>query len=183
MKQLHIPLLTLAMVALLGLCVAAQDNLVVNPSFEDGLEGWGLIYRDREGMSSALDETIGHTDTKSFRTEALNPAQLTGLRQDFFDPEPGTYRLSVAFRTEGFVHGGRTLSSALARIQFKDANGTNLGPNLHLMLIHDTGGEWEVLSTEFYVDEGTKSLVLELLSYYIMGTVWWDDIELVRIDD
>lgn len=177
-----VALVGVLVVALTGMALA-QENLLVNPSFEDGLEGWGLIYQNRQTMVTALDETVGHTGKASFRTESGNPADLTGARQDIHDPQPGTYRISVAYKTEGFVHGGRALSSALARIQFKGADGTNLGPNLHLMLIQDTGGEWTVLETEFYVPEETKSLVVELLSYYIMGKVWWDDVTIERIGD
>lgn len=57
----------------------------------------------------------------------------------------------------------------MARIPFKDPKGASIGPNLHRMLTQDTGGEWVVLEVEFYVSEETNRMLLERLSYYIMG--------------
>ncbi len=157
--------------ALMADALAAQ-NLVRDPGFEAGAEGWSLppqLY--------AVDESVAHTGQRSLRyhNDPGGPYLLAGQA---LPVQPGKcYRMSVWVRTEGIVSSD---TGATICMEWHGPDGY-IGGSYPLGL---TGTQdWRQISFETMpLPEGvTAGSVVVYGRPGTQGTAWFDDVEVTEL--
>ena len=169
------------LLVLLAASAAAEENLLINPGFEErgeeglpagweteayfGLDGYtlyGLSAETHEGSYSAMLQNLDNNDARYYQTVEVEPEEL--------------YRLSGWIRAEGITPTGEW--------------GANLSVKnlyVHTEAIRDTEGSWRYV--ELYGETGpgqTEVTVCARLGGYsgeVSGKAWFDDLSLVRVEE
>lgn len=187
-----------------------EVNLVRNGSFEeaksDGLAAhWGYGVNRGEG-EGARDFTMVKDGTVSFRISGISEDCLAQINQRLDGNDglvaDGTYRLRLWYRTEDVGLSTRNepfTVPVVVRLRFRDANGQEIPAtedlilsdapqhvvyynNIHLGMLELATEEWEEFSVEFRTPANLDYMFLELFLWHTSGTVWFDDVRIVRID-
>lgn len=156
----------------------AEEDLLVNGSFEESTDGWpdgwdkdmwlydqGVSYLElreegRDGGWCALVENVSSNDARFVQTVSIEPNTV--------------YRFSGWVKAQGCdtSKGGATLSVISSYVSFPD--------------VHDTDGEWVYLESYFRTAETQNSLTVgaRLGNYSAdnVGKAWFDDLSLTRLD-
>lgn len=141
-------------------------NLVSNPSFASGLDGWKVYRFSGQPVVSA--------DGAGVQIFTHDNTERVTVYQDVRGFEPGVpHELSAMVRTEGTTSG----RGAYIRLQFKDAQGKNTRGHLETRSILKTDG-WTELTADVAIPEGTEHIVLELFMEHAAGTVWFTNVRL-----
>jgi hypothetical protein len=147
-------------------------NLVPNPGFEEGAQGWSL------SAGQAIDEEIAHGGRRSVRLEVPGP-------------EPGTCNLGVQVP----VKRGRRYRVGLwmrrhrcgvcgAYVSELDAQGKPCGGVGQLGLpVPQEDDVWSFASRELQVGPNTAQLLLRADIYRSTGTLWLDDFYVAEVPD
>ena len=154
----------------------AGANLATNPSFEAGVEtpeGWEAFRP--VGARLTRDANVAHSGNASARidSDAEGAKEYPNFRHTVRDVRPGeVYRASVWALNREMTDIGAYLTlepySGNQRRTFASSDFATAG-----------GDQWRQLSVRLMVGEGEDSLVLCLVAHG-EGTVWFDDVELVR---
>jgi hypothetical protein len=156
--------------------VNAVANLAPNASFEAGAEapeGWDAFRP--AGARLTRDANVARSGSASVRTDsdAEGAKEYPNFRYTVRDVKPGeVYRASVWALNREMTDIGAYLTlepySGTQRGTFASSDFATAGTN-----------EWRQLSVRLMVGEGEDSLVVCLVAHG-QGTVWFDDVELVR---
>ncbi len=160
---------------LLAMPAAAQNNLVPNGDFSNGLEGW----RSARGPARpALDEEDFHSPPASLRLPAT--AQMVGMvtAEDHVFAEPLPNALSVsAWLKAGAVDADTGIGIDL-KIVLDDGTTTWFFPS-SLQVQRNEVGEWVHKSATYLAPAGRRiaAIATYCLNYRSGGaTAWFDDI-------
>ena len=155
-------------------------QLLPNPGFEQGLEGWSLWPEDT-GSKAVVDEAIKHSGEASLRIDAVGPADRAFVNTSTTDFKTETiYRISVCIRKDaavpdsavGYVinyrggEKGAILQRGYPMELSKTPSGAQAAP-----------GDWVRWSGLFYCTPEITSWQFLLRVEYAVGSVWFDDIE------
>ncbi len=172
-----VALTALVFVSIFGTGVTAQENLILNPGFEEPLDEqvWGQYVWEvnQEITRFDIDDTVAHSGGKSARIE--NTAENDARYKQVIAVEPDSYyRLSGWVLTEGV---GRAVKGANISVEgiydtSADVKGTSDGWQ-YLELYGLTGAQQEAL---------TVTAALGGYSNVNTGKAWFDDIEVERVD-
>lgn len=185
--------------------VTVPVSYVSNFSFEDidSSTGFARDWKTRtdEGdMEFAIDTMVARTGDASLR--------LTGMGSDGRNRGPayqravapeGTYRFTAWYKTYGLS----AEDVIRARIRFfdsanKEITGLSEDPQFTVLSSHikhwlegdknlyvygDISEDaWDKVEMDFVTPVGTARILVELFLWHDVGTVWWDDIYLVKLD-
>ncbi len=158
----------------------AQDgaepvNLLANPGFEQGLEGWDVaMLGDGMGRASVVDDAI--EGRRAARIYATTDRSWSFLRQHGFNVAPG----------EGLVLTARVkASSSGAKIVLTGGFIWGDDPAGH-QRVHDThsgSGEWEVLRVSLTVEQLPVSAAIGFDYNHAGEVMLVDDVRLAREGD
>ncbi|MFC5457689.1 carbohydrate binding domain-containing protein [Prosthecobacter fluviatilis] len=146
-----------------------KTNLLSNPSFENGLEGWTLSAYEKRG-TVAVDTVEKHDGKSSIRIE--NPAGDDSFLQQTVTVKPRTrYRLTGYIKTRDVVVKGTGATLSLA------------GGYEHTEAFSGKQN-WKKVSFEF--DTGAQDSIkvgprLGHHSSMAMGTAWFDELQLIEL--
>ena len=156
--------------------VRADENLIVNGTFEQGLSGWNDFWSrtgtDRRlvGGSATLDGEQAHSGGKSVRIEHTGSQDWSFQQPDRLPVEPGQiYELSGWVRVEG--EGDVTLGVIL-----HDQNDKAIDWVYGGRTTRATDG-WLRLNSRFVIPRDAASIVPRLIGNG-PSTVWFDDVSL-----
>ncbi|MGI6082628.1 MAG: carbohydrate binding domain-containing protein [Limnochordia bacterium] len=155
-----------------------ETNLIVNPGFEDGLEGWSRGFGSA-GVIHDLDASVYRSGSTSLRLSSTDPTHRGCMYQDIRDFEPGhKYKMQWRRRTEAVSVPGPW--GAFVRISVFDQDG--LIGNSHYVGRQEEGTRnWETVEYIFQVPIDAIRIRVELFLDRATGTVWWDDLALWRL--
>ncbi len=146
-----------------------KTNLLTNPSFENGLEGWTLSAYQKRG-TVAVDTVEKHDGKSSIRIE--NPSGDDSFLQQTVAVKPRTrYRLTGYLKTKDVVVKGTGATLSLA------------GGYEHTEAFSGKQN-WKKVSFEF--DSGAQESIkvgprLGHHSSMAMGTAWFDELQLIEL--
>ena len=153
--------------------VGAEENLLHNPGFEQGEDGWQTWPRRGEPVFE-IDTEVAHSGSNSARLE-VDEAGEDGSWCQMIQPEPGrTYEYSLWFRT----------GDPDKRITFMaegSATGGGYSGQFGRQNPVSEGTEWTRASGRFRVPSNTGTLNFELwvnLTGADVTTAWFDDLVL-----
>jgi hypothetical protein len=146
-----------------------KANLLTNPSFEDGLNGWSFAAHEKRG-TIAVDTVEKHDGKNSIRID--NPAGDDSFLQQTVTVKPKTrYRLTGYLKTKDVVVKGTGANISLAG-------------GFERTEAFDGKQNWKKVSFEF--DSGALDTIkigprLGHYSNMAMGTAWFDDLQLIEV--
>lgn len=152
---------------------------LVNPSFEDGLDGWAEMTGAQTGGGDAradivVDESVARDGKRSLRVRGTPEAVVWPLRFQSLDVAPGRrVTVRVAARCEGVTRAGRQYPNSNATLMFRDASGNRLGFVTSAVLFGDR--EWVDLVAEGVAPAGTVTAEVGVF-HSMSGTAWFDDV-------
>lgn len=150
-------------------------NLLANPGFEQGLEGWDVaMLGDGMGRASVVDDAI--EGQRAARIYAANDRSWSFLRQHGFDVAPG----------EGLVLTARVRAgSSGAKIVLTGGFIWGDDPAGHQSVrdTHSGSGEWEVLRVSLTVEQLPVSAAIGFDYHHAGEVMLVDDVRLAREGD
>lgn len=185
------------------------NNLIQNGSFEDaGSHAWLRNHYEGE-IDLFFDPEVSIDGNQSMQVagtvgggNAPNGAR-GGVRQlvDLSSHSSDVYRFRASYRTKNISKP----DAVLVRFMFNDATGARIS-NLHLDPLHRIGSnnvthsyisnlhlhieatelaeeEWKEIDVTFIPPSGTDEINVALFLWHDIGTVWWDNVSLERIND
>ena len=188
-----------AALCLTGGAASAQQNLIRNPGFEEGLTSWGAFVpatTPREDCKWELSSEQPHGGAKCLRLQSLKPERFA-MNANMLQVQAGQrYKVSAWVRVPaGFAVAPGT-PGVLVRVDFPSKDNTfwkdlvlvTLGdkvalvPNISKLANSKLPAEWTRMSGVFQIPEGVTQMNVELFMWSGVGDSYWDDIELVQVD-
>lgn len=156
----------------------AASNILVNGSFDGGLEGWET-WTPRGNPEIRYDETVYRSAPGSIRVEGFAPNDRAALVQRPAVEAGKWYTISAWVKTEN-VSG----DAVRLRVQFNLATDPTQKTREHLILGRLGGSrDWTLLQETFQVPPGTGTLIVEPFLDSGQGVVWWDDVSLIAVEE
>ena len=155
----------------LALASPAQENLLVNGDFEQGLAGWSDLWTRTPGGKLSLDPQQRHGGAQAARIEHTGSEDWSLAQQRSLEVKPGQiYALGGWVRVTG--QGDTTLCVTLRDASEKVTDWVFAGQT--------TGATegWRLLRSRFVVPPGSKTVQARLIGHG-PATVWFDDARLV----
>jgi hypothetical protein len=150
----------------------ADEPLVVNGGFEQGLTGWSNFWSREPGGSATLDASVVRAGTNSVRIEHTGGKDWSFAQLRRISVEPGDlFELSACLRVQG--QGSATLGVILY-----DAEGKALSWDLGGRRVYQSDS-WRTVTSRFIVPPGGAAILPRLLGN-APATVWLDDFALKR---
>lgn len=164
----------------------ANANLLLNPDFEYGFADWTRLADPRE-TQTAIDTTVAHSGQQAARIMfGGSPVNYYHLNQEVDVAPRTTYRLTGYLKTESL----QTIPSGGVALEVQDGrlNGWDY-------LVADTNRinglgthDWIPITATFTTTPETTRIRVflrraapETPEYSITGTVWFDDLALVKL--
>ncbi len=149
-------------------CPPALVNLVSNPGFEEGVQGWRL----EKGQT--LDATVAHGGRASMRLEVPGPQPGTTNLGIVVPVKPYTaYRVGLWYRRHQ-AQSGQGGSPAVFYSELDDKGGHlgvyQVGTSLSLQ-----DDQWMPVSWSMVTGPDTRKLLLRGTLFRTTGTLWLDD--------
>lgn len=184
--------------------IAAETNLIRNPSFEEinenGVPTHFIFSRYSGNVLPVVDTTIARTGNNSVRITGdgnSRPAIAYQLRDI---QGGGTYRVGIWYRHAAEDQGAQVGATLLRLMAFDGTAKINWnldwivdphegefqsagGENLHIYAWRDAPDEWGVLAVTFTIPENVDRISIEPFSFWGKGTVWFDDVFATKLDD
>ena len=173
----------LSFAALAGVWLSGAENLLKNPSFESGLDGWEIPPRTKNVLSPKVDTTVFFDGQASLQTPG-EPGKVAHFRQKVKLPE-GTKELTFAGRikTAGFPRGW----SAAIHVDCYNAKNKRLKQNVKSTAWQKPENDWVLCGACVPVPEGTEYVYFALRMYNAnnwkgkpdnSGSAWFDNLQL-----
>lgn len=164
----------LAVLALPAFAQQAGPNLVQNPGFEDGLDGW-----DERGEPIVLDDQVRFTGEFSCKSVGHADLQYAGFHwvksADIPAEKNRAYLFEIMVRAD--VEAGRVEP----QVREVDADGKTL--NYHRAEVLTAGEyDWHQASTRFVTSQQAHHLQVYLVMRDCIGTAWYDDVALRALE-
>jgi hypothetical protein len=185
MIQPRLLIATAAVLALLGLCVAfalaqADDgNMLANagfdrPSAQERPRDWQ--YTDfKTGGVSVYTATAGRNGTPAVGIRSDSDQQRGAWQQRVGLRGLGYARVSGWYRTEGLA--ARNGAGACVRMTYlRSATAYDFVSDQRLFL--PPSETWAPFVGLFPTPDGAVDVNVELINFFVPGTVWWDDVEM-----
>jgi len=157
---------------------AQEVQLLANPGFEDGLDGWSL-WPGESGSTMNHDTEVVSAGAGSLRIDAVSPTDRAFVNTSTagFETEV-IYRISVAIRTTPGVPD----SAVGFLINYRGGEGGGILSRAYPMGLEKTPeGEWTRWSGLFYCTPEITQWQFLLRLEYAVGSVWFDDIRFERL--
>ena len=172
-------LLFLTFLAYFVLTCTANENLIRNPSFEEGLSGWDNWIDNNIGTYS-LDGNLSYTGEISVVFQGVRSGSL---HQRIQIEKNKSYKISTYCKTNLV---GRNEAASLY-IRWQDGNGNWDDQNLTIVTIQNpiNPDEWYYLSSTVTPPKGAAYCVVMLSGQFHneQGTaVWFDEVEMYEVD-
>jgi len=173
---MHRPLrvVIVSLFALLGLAhvAAADENLLSNGGFENGMQGWNKAWSRVPGVKSTLDEQTRHDGKAALRVEHDNAEDWSVNYGTTLTVKPGdVFELSGWLRTQG--EGDIGLSVTLYDAQKKALEWTYGSRSVRGTT------DWQRVQSRFLIP-ADGATILPRLTGHGKATVWADGLELRR---
>jgi len=160
MRVLALPLVFLS----LSTTAAADENLLLNGDFEQGLAGWTELWTRLPGGKMALDGDVRHGGSRAVRIDHRGQEDWSLSQQQARKVEPGEiYELSAWVRVRGA--GSTTLC-----VTPRDGNG-KVTDWVFAGQTAQAGDDWQLLRSRFVVPPGVKTMLPRLIGHG-PATVW-----------
>ncbi len=159
---------------------AAQDNLVVNPGFEQvddagWAEGWSIWPPELEaGASVTIDDEVAHTGSRSLRISHTSPRLYSRAQQRIAVKPGATYLFTFFVRTDKVQLGD---GSQGARLYVEKSTGDRASA------LQQGTMPWTPVRLG-PIEVGNASFVtLMCYLHRASGTVWFDDISMIEVTE
>ncbi len=150
----------------------ADEPLIVNGGFEDGLIGWSKFWSREPGGQATLETAIVQSGNRAVRIEHTAARDWSYMQEQRLDVKPGDlFELSASLRLEG--QGSVTLGVILY-----DAEGNTMSWSLGGRTM-DQSNSWRKLTSRFIIPPGGAAILPRLYGNE-PATVWMDDFVLLK---
>ncbi|MFH0846708.1 MAG: carbohydrate binding domain-containing protein [Chloroflexota bacterium] len=166
--------------------VAGYENLVKNPSFEDGLDtaaksalGWEQVW-DKQNWSARLDTEVKHEGNSSYRmeTSVTKPQSWGGLKSEDIPVEAGkAYLFSAWIKTQNMLRA-YTEIDYYDRVSGRYTLIAVLGPA-------EANSDWAFFSKYIEIPANVSSVTIFPAAGWVQdetkgtGISWFDDIQFI----
>jgi hypothetical protein len=153
---------------------AGDAPVILDASFEQGLEGW-----QNQGRGEfAVDDVQAHSGRLAARI--IVPAEAELQYQQLYHTwglvsAGDQFRVTLWVRAEGVADG----TGAYAALQFLDDQAQRIGIEHSKLALGNGMNGWERLSIEGTAPQGTTQGRLDLI-LHAHGTAWFDDVQVVK---
>ena len=149
------------------------ENLVRNPGFEDGIDGW-----DERDAPITRDANLRHEGDWSVRIDSGPQVPVPTfhyVRGEEIAAEPNVrYRFSV------WLRGALTAGESRPRVREVAADGSTI--RYHgTSLVHPGERDWQRVEVEFVTGRHVAALQPYLITANATGPVWFDEVTLERL--
>jgi len=176
--------LCLMALALITSCVGAQENLLKNPDFEDGIGanvlpvgGW-WVYESEGVPKVTVDATVAHQGSASIMLAAKDQARFTVVSAPFPVTPFDEIRFEGYIRAHDLRGGKDPIGIALS---FRDAGGKVFDRNF-VYPAKPLSGTWTSLSGVAKVPANAVTGEVFLQFNRASGTAWFDSISAVTVN-
>ncbi len=158
-------------------------NIAKNSDFEEesGINGVPAHWaKDNNCVSTMMDSDEKHSGNYSWRFDNDDPCCSSGGRSDYIAVEPNTYYYLSAWAK--CKNGSERVYLGWNEYRYDDSNGFNFIRTQYFVL-HDgrVYTKWaQYQSTGMASSDTTYVKILFFAPAGSIGTVWWDDIQLVK---
>lgn len=166
---------------LISLLSAQTENLILNSSFEEGLNRQGIPKNwgtESYHQSLAKEAVEGDASLKISRfTQGYSiGAQIVTI-------EAGkTYTLMGYIKGENIKNRDAWWQGAKMQVVFFDVAGIQVGEPFDVMRGKTGTFDWDMFIKDFSVPTGVKKIKILLGLWNAKGSVWFDDIRLYQVD-
>lgn len=162
---------------LVPLANAQDDNLIVNPSFQQETRGWQSLWCREDGKGTAtLVTNPSYGSTHALKVEYQGDRDWSIGQERQIPVKPGDiYSFSAWIKTENFRGAGQGQISLVTR----DAQGQVLdwmAGMRNTTSIHD----WQELKGKYLVQEGVATIQFRITGE-APGVTYWDGVELKKV--
>lgn len=155
---------------LLSPIASAQDELIVNGGFEQGLDGWNEFWSRANRGSGSPTNQGAHGGETCLRVEHLGERDWSVQQSQRVEVAPGEiYEMSAAMRLEG--DGRTTLGVVLRDAQGKTIDWAFGGRSI------GASDDWRVVRTRFVIPHNGATIIPRVIGTG-PATVWIDDVSL-----
>jgi len=148
-------------------------NLVGNPGFEEGIEGW-----DERGAPIALDGDVRVSGEFSCRSVGDDSVPYPKFHWVKSADIPCLPQREYLFRT--MIRASFTEGEVSPQVREVDETGTTISYHIAEQLAPGEHG-WHRAACRFYTSRNAHTLQVYLVMRYCQGTAWYDDVELVEM--
>lgn len=160
--------------------VKAEQNLIVNPGFENNLTGWSKS----EGTTTyTVDATTSHSGSYSVKGIETDTESLGRLYQDI----TGIASLGDEYQIEGWIKTSNVIGSVVIAVDYVDQDGWTPLDGYVMDWIGDVSGtqDWAFFQSPIFtlppMPSDAQALWFLLDFNNGAGTAWWDDVSLVCV--
>ena len=145
-----------------------------NGEFEDGLSGWKEYNREGK-INRTTDKQVKKSGEASCKMEALEGMAYGGIRQ-YVEVQPGRYLFSVWCKMLGIESERNSIDSITALVATNKRNFISMG-------VVKGDRDWKQFKQIIEVPAGVNQVRIELWFFHASGTVWFDDVSFVSLDN
>jgi hypothetical protein len=158
-----------------GFEVRAGENLLANPSFETGMEGWDVPWSRAPGaISATVIRDSGRPGSRVFKVVHRGDADWAVAHSTVFPVKPGEF-----YEITGWLTAKGLIGSVGPSVVVRDAAGNALEWTYGEAALRTDSG-WKQVRSRFIVPEGTATIQFRLTGYGT-GEAGADDLALVRL--
>lgn len=163
--------------------VEAGKNLVVNGSFEDGLNGWTAGIDENVSEIELIEHSVGSDDYEKYGEKYLSmfnrTEDIATIRQNIKIQSGATYKLSAVVRVKSALLGSTTDNLVGAHIGFLE--------NVHFIQSSQVKVTDGFIKYSYYFTTEFRDVTLQAVigaeGGEVKGTAYFDDIKLVKLSD
>jgi len=155
----------------------AKKTVIVNlqnGGFEEGLTGWKEYNREGK-INRTADKTVKKNGQASLKMEALKGTVYGGVRQ-YVEVQPGRYLFSVWCKMQGIKGERNSTDSITALVATNKRNFISMG-------VVKGDRDWKQFKQTIEVPAGVNQVRIELWFFHASGTVWFDDVSFISLDN
>jgi hypothetical protein len=155
---------------------AVGQNQLINPGFEMmgiGWNFWGGVQQNKKIKSGDLALKV-----------SLDKPKWSGVDQ-VIPLSDGIKKITVSgwMKTENVVQGSLTYEKARIAVEFHDNKGIRVGGYPPVTCEGTGTSDWTYCANTYEVPKGTRQVKIQLVLGNCMGTVYFDDLELLLFDE
>lgn len=155
-----------------------SENLLLNPGFEDGENGWHpvLPQKDKSGEKPSIDDTVSHSGEKSAKLESDGEGVCAWNQLIVDMPIPSKVIINGFVKTEG------AKGNVIIDLKINKEGERSMPPFPTCKPNLRGDNDWTRVSGEFEIPKDTDSAIIGC-TMLGEGTAWFDDLEVIAISD
>lgn len=174
--------------------LGAEENIVLNPSFEDSSidikydweddivpKNWEETWKPTGNPTIKISDEQFHSGKNSIEISSVEDARAS-VTQDITVESNQVYALSAWIKTEDIIAADENnLKGASLRVTYFSGD-EQIGKPMYSEALLDTN-DWKLVEKEVVTEQGIDRIRVQLMFEPGTGTAWYDDISLIKTSE